>query len=111
MSSTINNGSQVLTFDYRQEGTSEGFNKLLYTLIPQGIIEGGSLSNTAGGLTVDIAPMVCYFKDTTNQVGVRLETTDNARLSVSASNPYIVGDFTWINTENNFFKLHLLFFS
>ena len=103
MSSTINNGSQTLTFDYRQEGTSEGFNKLLYTLIPQGIIKGGALS-TNSGLVVNIAPMTCYYKDTTNEVGVRIETSENATVTVSQSKPYVVGDFTWINTEDNFLE-------
>ena len=103
MSSTINNGSQNLTFDYRQEGTSEGFNKLLYTLIPQGILKGGNLSINSG-LIVNIAPMTCYFKDETNEVGVRIETRENATVTLSQAKPYVVGEFTWINTEDNFME-------
>ena len=37
MAST-DNGKQVITFRYQQEGTAEGFNKLLNGVIPTGVI-------------------------------------------------------------------------
>ena len=56
MAST-NVGDQVITFKYQQEGTAEGFNKLLNNVIPTGIISGGNVIKQDSGSTVIISPM------------------------------------------------------
>jgi hypothetical protein len=98
---SVDNGNQVLSYDYKEQGTSENFNKINYRLIPHGVFSGGAITRV-DDTNVLIAPLVCFFEDTTNSVGVRIETTTNATLVVSATNMYIVARFVWQNTEDNY---------
>src|SRR5574344_464572 len=99
--STTDNGSQSLVFDFKQEGTSQGFNKLLYKILPSGILSGGTLTRVTDA-SVTISPMVCMVPDSSKSVLVRLETTTNATVAVTPSAPFIVGRFSWLNIESNY---------
>jgi hypothetical protein len=101
---STNYGDQIKTFDYLQEGTSEGFNKLLHDVIPTGIISGGLLGKTSDVL-ITISPMICYISDPTRKVSVRVETTAIANISVSAVTPFLVCRMDWINIENNYMDI------
>ena len=98
---STNNGKQILTFDYAQEGTSQGFNKIMHKLIPSGIISGGNLMKVTDG-TVAISTFLSFFEDTNNGLGLRLETTDTANVLVTETNNWIVGRFNWLNIEENY---------
>lgn len=98
---STNLGNQTLTFDFKQEGTSEGFNKIMYNLIPKGIIRGGELTKLTDS-TVSISPFLCFFEDTSVETGTRLETSSDVSVSVSQANNYIVGRFNWLNIEDNY---------
>lgn len=98
---STNLGNQTLTFDFKQEGTSEGFNKIMYNLIPKGIIKGGELTKLTDS-TVSISPFLCFFEDTSVETGTRLETSSDVSVSVSQANNYIVGRFNWLNIEDNY---------
>lgn len=98
---STNNGKQILTFDYAQEGTAQGFNKIMYKLIPSGIISGGNLIKVTDG-TVAISTFLSFFEDTNNGLGLRLETTDTANVLVTETNNWIVGRFNWLNIEENY---------
>lgn len=100
----VDNGGQILVFDYKQEGKSEGFNKILYNLIPKGIVKGGTLVKTSDA-SVIISPFLCFFEDATTKVGVRIETTMNATSDISISKPYIIGRFSWLNLEDNYMDI------
>lgn len=98
---STNNGKQILTFDYAQEGTAQGFNKIMHKLIPSGIISGGNLIKVTDG-TVAISTFLSFFEDTNNGLGLRLETTDTANVLVTETNNWIVGRFNWLNIEENY---------
>ncbi len=101
---STNVGSQVLTYDYRQDVVSVGFNRLNYKLHPKGIYEGGSLSKVTN-TSVSVFPMVCLYDYSSGTTGLttRIQTYDSVTVtSVSPSAPYIVGTFAWIDTENNY---------
>lgn len=98
---STNLGNQTLTFDFKQEGTSEGFNKIMYNLIPKGIIRGGELTKLTDS-TISISPFLCFFEDTSVETGTRLETSSDVSVSVSQANNYIVGRFNWLNIEDNY---------
>ena len=98
MAST-DNGKQVITFRYQQEGTAEGFNKLLNGVIPSGIISGGDLIRVDNS-TVNISPMELMIGD--GNVIVHVQTTENAIVNVSAAKQYVVATFNWANLVNNY---------
>jgi hypothetical protein len=96
------NGGQVFTYDYRQQGISKGFNALNYKLHPKGIYSGGQFSKlTANSLS--ISPMLIVVEDVTKDVCVRCSTTVDATITgILLSTPWIVARFTWQDIENNF---------
>lgn len=98
---STNLGNQSISYDFKEEILSVGFNKLNYKLHPKGIYSGGNLIRI-NDTSIEIEPMVALFEDDTNKLSVRIESQDNAILTVSNINIYIVARFTWINTENNF---------
>ncbi len=99
--STINNGNQTLTYDFKEEILSVGFNKLNYKLHPQGIYNGGDFVRISDTI-IEITPLYCVFEDDVNKLSVRIETTENATVTVDNTKQYIVARFTWVNSENNF---------
>lgn len=98
MAST-DNGKQIITFKYQQEGTAEGFNKLLSGVIPTGIILGGELTKVDDS-TVNIGKMQMMIGD--GNVVVHVQTTEMATVSVSPSQPYVIATFNWANLVNNY---------
>lgn len=93
------NGGQIITFRYQQEGTAEGFNKLLNGVIPTGIISGGDLIRIDNS-TIDINPMQMVIGD--GNVVVHVQTTEKARVNVSVTKAYVVATFNWANLVNNY---------
>lgn len=93
------NGGQVITFRFQQEGTAEGFNKLLKGVIPSGIISGGELTKINDS-TISISKLQMMIGD--NNVIVHVQTTENATVSVSYQQPYVIATFNWANLANNF---------
>ena len=98
MAST-DNGKQVITFRYQQEGTAEGFNKLLNGVIPTGVISGGDLVRIDNS-TVEISPMQMMIGD--GNVIVHVQTTEGARVNVTLGKPYVIATFNWANLVNNY---------
>lgn len=99
--STTNNGNQTITFSYQQEGTAQGFNKILHGILPRGIISGGTLSKGASDSYVNIAPMQMLIGD--SGVTVHVETSESAEIKdASASKPIIIASFQWENITNSY---------
>jgi hypothetical protein len=98
---TTNYGDQTITFDFLQEATAEGFNKLAYELIPSGIYSGGLLTRS-NDITAILAPFTCFAVDATRGIGVRVQTASSVTASVSSATPYIVGRFVWLDVESNY---------
>ena len=98
MAST-DNGKQIITFRYQQEGTAEGFNKLLSGVIPTGVISGGELLRIDDS-TVEISPMQMMIGD--SNVIVHVQTTEKATVNVALEKPYVIATFNWSNLVNNY---------
>lgn len=98
----VDNGRQQITFKYQQEGTAEGFNKLLAGVIPTGIISGGELDKDieSPNTVVKIKPMEMLIGD--GNVVVHVKTEENATVTVSTQYPYVVATFNWANLSNNY---------
>jgi len=94
-------GTQTISFNYKEPGRSEVFNKLNYKLIQRGIYEGGFLSYV-NATTVQLSPLVSFIEDNTNEISIRLETELVVDITVSVSTPYIVARFVWDNVSNNY---------
>ena len=102
---TVDNGTQTLSYDYRDRGLAETFNKINYKLHSQGIYTGGGFTRVSDS-SITIAPFICFYDDTTNKIGVRIETTTNATVTgITSSLPWIVGRYTWENTEDNYMDI------
>ena len=98
MAST-DNGGQIITFKYQQEGTAEGFNKLLQGVIPTGIISGGDMIKVSNS-QINLAPMEMMISD--GNVTIHVQTTENAVVNVDKSLPYVIAKFNWANLANNY---------
>jgi len=101
---TTNFGNQQISFDFKEAGKAENFNKINYTLLEKGIYEGGVLSYH-DGTHVDISNLICYITDSTNKIGVRVETTTSVTLEVSSGAPFVIARMAWNNVENNYMDI------
>lgn len=108
MAST-DNGKQVITFRYQQEGTAEGFNKLLNGVIPTGVISGGELSRLGETNTVNIAKMQMMITD--GNVTVHVQTTELATVTLDSTTPYVVATFNWMNLVDNYVSFEAVNYS
>lgn len=96
-----NIGDQIITFRYQQEGTAQGFNKLLQGVVPTGIISGGELSKVVNeNNQVLISPMQMMISD--GNVIVHVQTREPITLPVQSANPYIVAKFDWAQLVDNY---------
>lgn len=101
----IDYGTQKITFDYKEEGTSQNFNKVNYKILPVGFYSGGDITITAVD-KISIDPFIAVVQDDVNELAVRLETTTQITdFNVASALPYIVGRFTWSNTEDNYMDI------
>lgn len=108
MAST-DNGKQVITFRYQQEGTAEGFNKLLNGVIPTGVISGGELSRLGESNTVNIAKMQMIITD--GNVTVHVQTTELATVTLNSTTPYVIATFNWMNLVDNYVSFEAVNYS
>lgn len=105
-----NIGNQIITFRYQQEGTAQGFNKLLQGVTPTGIISGGELSKVVNeNNQVEITPMQMMISD--GNVIVHVQTQENITLPVQSANPYIVAEFNWAQLVDNYVTFKCVNFS
>lgn len=113
MAENINKGNQTLSFDYMQEATSEGFNRIFCDMLPYGIYSGGALSRK-DDTTVSVSPVVCLIRSNGgDDVATRIQTTNNGTAAevslekdgaLDESRPYIVLRFKWENAERNYME-------
>lgn len=118
---SVNKGSQVLGFDYRQEARAKLFNRLFSQLVPAGIYSGAVLTrNTATTISANPTathPTVVLIKDANADalnVTTRIEATSEMNINLddgtnpgyaNPDKPYIVFRFAWSDVENNFMDI------
>ncbi len=100
MAST-NNGNQLITFRYQQEGTAESFNKLFLNILPNGIISGGNLTKVTDNSVLISAGTEMLIGDGNVLVHVKLQE-DATVIGIDGSKPYVVGNFVWLSTTTNY---------
>jgi len=98
---TTNWGTQTISIDYAQAGTSQEFNKINFELLPPGIYKGGLLSKKDAN-TVYLSPFTCYIKDDSIELGVRVSTLNTIEKTISEATPYIILQFSWNNVVANY---------
>jgi len=99
--SSINNGGQSLYFSYLEPATGKGFNKTVYKLLSRGIYSGGDLIRVTDS-QIQVNPMICFFEDTVNEIGVKISSAAAATVNLTPATPYIIGRFTWLDSDQNF---------
>jgi hypothetical protein len=97
----VDNGNQIISYSYTQEVIASSMNRMSYGLLPPGIYSGGTLLRTSD-TSIEILPFALYYKDTVNNLGVRIETTQSALVTVNNTKPFIVGRFEWIDSIDNY---------
>jgi hypothetical protein len=114
--SPVNVGSQVMTWDYRQNASSSGFNRLYADIVPTGIYAGGRFERL-NDTVISVKKMVVLIRSNereTDKITVRIETTTDQDVSLAASlggsscDPqlcYIVARFGWEDVESDFMEL------
>jgi hypothetical protein len=104
MGSSLNQGNQILTWDYLNEASSLSFNKVLKDLLRIGLYRGGLLF--CNGSTISVSPYTMLI-ETSNpeferQLAVRVETKDSFNLAYNAATPFVVAEMEWLEVEDNF---------
>jgi hypothetical protein len=105
--SSVDNGNQILTYDYREEMIAYRFNRLNYKISSRGIYQGGELIRTSD-TTVSVTPFVCLCEDDSgvSAMAIRIETQTLASvINVIPSKPYIIGTFKWYDLEDNYMNI------
>jgi hypothetical protein len=97
---TINNGTQTIIWDYKQELVASQINKWFYTILKAGVYDGGTLSIDSGN-NILIAPLHVIVETSTN-LAIHINTADNATLTISELTPYVTCQFTWADSETNY---------
>lgn len=118
--STVNIGNQKLTFDFKQEATSEEFNTLLRNVASSGILEGGELSIVGASNQIQITPFTAIFNIQKSapaepfDKAVRIITDQNVILPIGPSldnikvpsftntTAYLYAWLEWENSQLNF---------
>lgn len=98
---SVNTGNQLITFRYQQEGTAEGFNKLLCGVLPEGVISGGLLTRVGqSNTTIQVDPMQLLIGD--GNIIVHVETRESFTIVVNSQKPFVVASFNWSQSVNNY---------
>ncbi len=69
-------GGQILTVGYKMPGKSQDINKLLKDIINDGLYKVPVITKTSD-TEVEIQPFIAMIKDITNELILRMETTQN----------------------------------
>jgi len=94
-----------IVLNYGQLGTSEGFNKHLNQIIPDGFMTDVTLTKVTN-TEVSISTFVAWITDSTKDLSVRIEgTTSEASIAIDSTKPYIVISLTWVNNSSNDFTI------
>ncbi len=94
-------GRQILTVGYKMPGKSQDINKLLKDIINDGLYKVPVITKTSD-TEVEIQPFIAMIKDITNELILRMETTQNVFMSISPAEPYLVIRLNWINKIDNY---------
>jgi hypothetical protein len=111
MATATNLGNQNRVFRYKQELSSEKFNRIFSKTFPPGVYEGGDFTRI-NATSLSIAPLSVIIEDsnTDTDIAVRIRTTETVTLGVTegtlvqnSDRPLIVLRYTWaVETENNY---------
>jgi hypothetical protein len=114
--SPVNVGSQIMTWDYRQNASSSSFNRLYSDVVPTGIYAGGKFERL-NDTVISVNKMVVLVRSNereADKITVRIETTTDQDLSLAASiggsscdplSSYIVARFGWEDVESDFMEI------
>lgn len=113
-SNAVNYGNQVLGFDYRQEATGKGFNRIFCDILPYGLYSGGRLTRVSD-TTISVGLLVCAIRsDEDDDVALRIATKDIQNIDLASytgsafadiTKPYIVLRFGWLDVEINYMDM------
>lgn len=101
---STNFGNQLLSFDFNQDATAKLFNNTSYGLLPNGIYSGFTLTKLSNTY-VTISVGISYISDSSNNLGVRIETSEEQSIVVSNAKPYVILRFDWVDAANNYMDM------
>ena len=95
----VDNYDTNITFQFKEETKSKGFNHLLAGILPQAIYSGGQIGIYSGDARrITISPYIAWKNASVdNSVAVKISTGENVVISPSVVNSLIVMRYTWID--------------
>ena len=99
---SVNNGNQLITFKYQQEGTAQGFDGLLSGVIPTGIIRGGEYAKVSDSQITLSQMEMMINADNVDNVLIHVKTQDLVTVDVGPYAPYVIATFDWVNATDNY---------
>lgn len=102
--SISNNGQQIITYGFKQEATSINFNNFNPNVFGEGVYSGGAFSYV-DNTTIHVAPFILFIRDYIYLVGVRVETTENAVVTVAPEAQYVIARYSYRGISINYLDI------
>ena len=105
--SSINNGSQIITVDYKEFALSHNIDKLLRDIALPGISKGGLLTRLSD-TQVAVNPFTALFQTdfgtapNDHLIAVRVITQNQVAWTVTEASPYLVMKLPWVEVPDNY---------
>lgn len=105
MATDVNNGSQIITFDYKNPATGISFNKLLYNIIPSGLYGTMPTFTKINNTSITIDSFYAVLQDSLNNVSVKVRTATDPTAIVSSTNILVVARYVWDSAIENYAEI------
>ncbi len=105
MSTYINNGNQIISWNFQNPLQAQSVNRRFLDILPLGIYSGFTLSaaTTAAGSDIVISAGILEIKDTSAAAQIKCQTTTNYSLSgITSAAPVIHAYYVW-NDRNDWY--------
>jgi len=97
---STNYGTQTISFKYKNNATAKEFNYHEGMLIKPGVYNGGHITKK-NNTTVTLNTMSVAFSTPENYL-IKVSTAATFDVTVASGTPYIVGSFSWAESETNY---------
>ena len=117
MSTSTNNGAQVVTLAYKAVESSKNVNRLVSGMLPTGIYTDVSFLTTATPNVVSLnatdgSKWVAFFYDDNFDVGIKCEFTATATgIGTTHTRPWMVLRYNWVDSSNMYAEIRAVSWS
>lgn len=102
---TTDYGTQTITIDFQQTGTSQEINALMHKIIRPGIYNGFTLSIESTS-EFRLSTGVLFIQASNDvEVSVRVATSADITQSIASATPYVIGRYEWHDDPSSYMNV------